>query len=211
MTRRTSPTAATALTVNLAAGTAAGASAPVLPASIDFASLDGTNGFIINGVAAGDTSGRSVSNAGDVNGDGFADIIIGVAGAAPGGLTLAGESYVVFGGADGFAPSLDLGALDGTDGFAIAGLAIADTSGSAVSSAGDINGDGIDDFLIASPLSAAYNAGEVHVVFGGAGIGAGGTFDLSTLNGTNGFNLVGQFGSSSGQTGLGTSVAAAGD
>ena len=57
---------------------------------------------------AGDCSGRSVAGAGDVNGDGFADLIIGAPWADPGGDYNAGESYVVFGRASGFGASLDL-------------------------------------------------------------------------------------------------------
>ncbi|MDZ7905312.1 MAG: FG-GAP repeat protein [Cypionkella sp.] len=48
-----------------------------MPAVIELNSLTGTNGFQINGEVAGDLSGRSVSSAGDVNGDGFDDLIIG--------------------------------------------------------------------------------------------------------------------------------------
>ena len=46
-------------------------------ANLDLSSLDGSNGFKLSGVAAGDRSGISVASAGDVNGDGFADLIVG--------------------------------------------------------------------------------------------------------------------------------------
>src|SRR4028118_293063 len=59
--------------------------------------LNGSNGFAINGIAAGDESGSSVSSAGDVNGDGFDDLIIGAYGADPNGINRAGQSYVLFG------------------------------------------------------------------------------------------------------------------
>jgi hypothetical protein len=88
-------------------------------ASLDLAALDGANGFRLDGIDAYDQSGRSVSGAGDVNGDGIDDLIIGAPLADPGGRYEAGESYVVFGSAAGFAASLDLSALDGTDGFRI--------------------------------------------------------------------------------------------
>ncbi|MDJ0651143.1 MAG: integrin alpha [Xenococcaceae cyanobacterium MO_188.B19] len=59
--------------------------------SINLADLNGTNGFVINGIDEGDGSGRSVSNGGDINGDGIDDLIIGAPFADPGG-----ESSVVF-------------------------------------------------------------------------------------------------------------------
>ena len=67
------------------------------PALFGLSMLDGTNGFAIQGKAAGDASGISVSGAGDVNGDGFDDLIIGASAADPDGRGWAGESYVVFG------------------------------------------------------------------------------------------------------------------
>ena len=46
-------------------------------ASLDLATLDGTNGFRLDGIDCYDGSGSSVAGAGDVNGDGFGDLIIG--------------------------------------------------------------------------------------------------------------------------------------
>ncbi len=81
----------------------------------------GTGGFVINGIDAGDLSGVSVSGAGDVNGDGLADLIVGTQFADPGGNGSAGESYVVFGKADTAAVNLsDVAA--GTGGFVINGI-----------------------------------------------------------------------------------------
>ena len=68
---------------------------------------DGSNGFQLSGVAEYDYSGRSVASAGDVNGDGFSDYIIGAWGADPNG-NLSGSSYLVFGNASGFARQLQL-------------------------------------------------------------------------------------------------------
>ena len=75
---------------------------------MNLSSLNGSNGFRLNGVA-GDFSGFSVSNAGDVNGDGFDDLIIGALGADGG----SGSSYVVYGKASGFSAEMDLSSLDG--------------------------------------------------------------------------------------------------
>ena len=160
-------------------------------------SLDGTNGFILNGIDASDYSGWSVSSAGDVNGDGYDDLIIGAWGADPNGDSEAGETYIVYGGASapGSDGVLDLGALDGTNGFTLTGIDASDTSGRSVSSAGDVNGDGYDDLIIgarrADPNGDS-DAGETYIVYGGARApGTEGVLDLSMLNGTNGFILTG--------------------
>ena len=148
-----------------------GSAAP-FAASFDLSSLNGTNGFVINGIDGNDLSGRSVSSAGDINGDGFDDILIGAYAASPNGDE-SGESYVVFGSAAPFAASLDLSTLNGTNGFVINGISAYDYSGYSVSSAGDINGDGFDDILIgahyANPNGA--ESGESYVIFGRASFG----------------------------------------
>ena len=82
--------------------------------------------------------GDTLSGAGDINGDGFDDILIGARYAAPNGNSRAGESYVVFGAASSFSDSLDLSSLDGSNGFVINGISRNDYSGRAVSGAGDI-------------------------------------------------------------------------
>ena len=59
-----------------------------------------------------------------------------------------GESYVVFGSSEDWSEALDLSDLNGTNGFTINGIDAYDYSGRFVSSAGDVNGDGIDDIII---------------------------------------------------------------
>ncbi len=46
-------------------------------AALELSELDGSNGFVLNGIDEYDRSGRSVSGAGDINGDGIDDLIIG--------------------------------------------------------------------------------------------------------------------------------------
>ena len=105
---------------------------------VALSSLDGTNGFTLTGIDAYDRSGHSVSSAGDVNGDGYDDLIIAARVADPNGNSAAGETYLVYGGASapGTNGVLDLGALDGTNGFILTGIDGYDESGFSVSSAG---------------------------------------------------------------------------
>ena len=82
---------------------------------VELSSLDGSNGFVLNGVDAFDDSGFSVSGAGDINGDGVDDLIIGSERASPNGIDEAGASYVVFGGSVlGNTGAIYLSALSGT-------------------------------------------------------------------------------------------------
>ncbi|HQV89850.1 MAG TPA: integrin alpha, partial [Nitrosomonas sp.] len=74
--------------------------------NINLSSLDGNNGFRLDGVAPADESGYSVSNAGDVNGDGFDDLFVGASRADSNGVD-SGSSYVVFGKASGFSAAMD--------------------------------------------------------------------------------------------------------
>src|SRR5262249_42227774 len=149
---------------------------------------DGTSGFKLSGEAAGDWSGRSAASAGDVNGDGLADLIVG----APRVNGYAGAAYVVFGQASGFAANIDLSSLNGTTGFKLSGLAAGDQRGCSAASAGDVNGDGFADLIVGAPLADPHgsNSGASYVVFGKAS-GFASNIDLSSLDGTTGFKLSG--------------------
>ena len=128
----------------------------------------GTGGFVINGENTGDKSGYSVSSAGDVNGDGLDDLIVGAHQADLTDSTDAGKSFVVFGKANTDAINLSSIAT-GTGGFVINGENTGDKSGYSVSSAGDVNGDGLDDLIIGAPSAGSTNnanAGKSFVVFG---------------------------------------------
>ena len=71
------------------------------PSTLVVSSLNGANGFRLDGENRFDFAGASVGAAGDFNGDGIDDVIIGAFGADPDDMDVAGSSYVVFGGNDG--------------------------------------------------------------------------------------------------------------
>jgi hypothetical protein len=114
-----------------------------------------------------DYSGFSVDGAGDVNGDGYDDIIIGAYGANPSG-DASGRSYVVFG-KPGSEPAPLVEISNGDGGFAIDGEQGDDYSGFSAAGAGDVNGDGFADLIVGAFGSDAKGdgAGRSYVVFGG--------------------------------------------
>jgi hypothetical protein len=126
-----------------------------------------SGGFSIEGVGAGDHAGSSVSGAGDIDGDGLADVIVGSYLGGGGGLAQAGKAHVVYGKST-FAPVLLSDVEDGVGGFHASGVDNYDNLGTSVSGAGDFDGDGLDDVIIGAPqvyISPNSDVGQSYVLF----------------------------------------------
>ena len=157
---------------NDAGGSGAGAAYVFFGSSS--ASLDTTaDGTLLGAVASG-SFGGSVGPAGDVNGDGFADVVVGAHGTQNGGMFWAGRAFVFFGGAGTTFNATSDGVLNGL-GYAD------DYFGQSVASAGDVNGDGFAEVVIGSPGAdtGASNAGRIFTFFGGAGTSLNTVYDGS--------------------------------
>jgi len=149
--------------------------------------LNGVNGFSF------DSPATSVSSAGDVNGDGIVDMLVGNARAGANDLPAAGVSYIVYGRRGAFPTLLRPSDLDGTNGFAILGTNQEDRSGKFVGDAGDFNHDGVDDFMIGAPnktQNGIAEVGEAYLIYGRRD-GFPGAISLSDINGQNGFVFKG--------------------
>ncbi len=166
-------------------GHADGAS-PVLALS----ALDGENGFRMDG-SVDDGPFIKVSGAGDVNGDGYDDIMVGAPIADPpgGDFSYVGSTYLMFGAAGGFAARVDLNSLDGRNGIRLDAASDRGSSGYALDKAGDVNGDGYEDIAIGSFRDGGY------VVFGRDFTGAvsreGGDGDDYLLGSSHADSLIG--------------------
>lgn len=178
--------------------------APALAGTLSLGALGGANGFRVPGAADMDAAGVSLSNAGDFDGDGYEDYIIGARN-AEGGL---GAAYLIFGQSEVGSNSRPVSNLGGFAGFELIGEDANSQTGFSVAAAGDVNGDGYDDLIIGAPKSAqgGTERGAAYVVFGHAGPFSA-TFSLADLNGANGFRITG----SANNNHLGTSVSGAGD
>ena len=139
------------------------------PGTVNLDNLNGADGFRLDASVLRESVGYNVGGAGDVNGDGLDDIVLGSL--PPVFNNSPGTSYIVFGSDSGTASTVQLDALDGSNGFRLDGATVGDAAGQAVSGAGDINGDGFDDVLIGAWRSdyAGSGTGSSYVLFGKSG------------------------------------------
>src|SRR5262249_23283159 len=157
-------------------------------ADVDLANLAPSQGIRIDGPQTSE-SGFSVASAGDINGDGLADLVIGAPYDSSNGLEDAGAAYVIFGKAGGLS-HIDLTNLAPGDGFRIAGAVARAHTGYSVSSAGDFNGDGFADVIVGAPaarIGDTLNAGSAYVIYGHAS--GFGNIDLANLAPADGFRI----------------------
>jgi len=151
----------------------------------------------IHGAVAGDLCGYSVASAGDTDGDGHAESIIGAPGSSPYGRAAAGAAFVVY--SKNYntqnirSGDMYLSEMGREQGFRVAGAVANQRLGEVVRHAGDINGDGIADFIVSSlgqqdSPGAARNPVHIYVVYGRAVLRD--DLDLALLSPSDGFRIV---------------------
>lgn len=168
---------------------------------IDLSGFSAADGIAIDGENANDRIGRrTVSSAGDVNNDGYDDILIGTI--DKGGLD--GAFYLIFGGES--PANVSLPPASPSIGVEIDG-GFNYYAGHSSVGLGDINGDDIDDFAVGSIYGPAPYRGRTHVIYGKDGGFPSASLSLATVTGSEGFYIAGEDNTDY----MGTTVAAPGD
>src|SRR4028118_1945299 len=131
--------------------------------TFNLSDLNGSNGFAINGIATYDQSGSSVSSAGDVNGDGFDDLIIGAKSADGNGLSFAGQSYVVFGQAS--TPTNQPPVANTDSATTAQNTAVTIAASTLLANDTDANGDSLSLTGVSNPVNGSLTFSNGNVIF----------------------------------------------
>jgi len=126
--------------------------------------MNNTADVTMTGEATSNNFGYRVSVAGDVNGDGYSDVIVG----ANGYSTNTGRVYIFFGG----------NTVDNTADVTMTGDSVYQNFGSSVSSAGDVNGDGYSDVIVGAYGYASYT-GKANIYYGGSSMNSAADLTLT--------------------------------
>ncbi len=151
------------------------------------------HGITFDGASAKDYTGAALSDAGDINGDGVADILIGAP--SPDGLASPfpnlgpPETYLIYGqtGSSELSGTIDLADVGTTVAGVLFTGGLRTLAGTSVAGGGDVNSDGIDDLVIGAPsddTSSGYYNGRAYVVYGKSAPALSGTIDLFDVGDT---------------------------
>lgn len=174
---RTSPTAAGAGRAYVIYGQDMNSGSTVGTKVADIADVDAitptgtTKGYYITGVTASSNLGLAVDGVGDINGDGYDDIIVGAPYASGSRSGAIGKVYLIYGQASANAANIDLSVTSGTTlwsstrGITILGVSSSEF-GATLSHVGDVTGDGYPDFVIGAPSSDAIGTASARATAG---------------------------------------------
>jgi hypothetical protein len=142
--------------------------------------LSTTPAVILNGLLAGDQFGASVASAGDVNGDGYSDVIVRATNGTNNLPAQTGAAYLYLGGPTGLSSTIAASFLDANSGLSYASTEVPRR---AVASAGDVNGDGYSDLLIGAyeDPTLGTKTGKAYVYYGNNAVGHNGSNVLQLL------------------------------